>query len=164
MNRLTARTVRLLALLFAGMIATTPALAEKPSWAGKPGKQEQGKNQPAEPRAQEETGSLSVSVHFGDRQRTLVRDYYTAQFGKGYCPRGLAKKQNGCMPPGQAKKWAIGQPLPGDVTVYNLPSRLVVKLGTPPEGHRYVRVASDILLIAIGTSMVVDAIEDLGRM
>jgi hypothetical protein len=32
-----------------------------------------------------------------------------------------------------------------------------------PSGHKYVRVASDILLIAIGSSMVVDAIEDLGR-
>jgi hypothetical protein len=30
--------------------------------------------------------------------------------------------------------------------------------------YRYVRVASDILLIAVGTGMVVDAIEDLGRM
>jgi len=37
----------------------------------------------------------------------------------------------------------------------------VVQLGAPPAGHRYVRVANDILLIAIGTSMVVDAIEDL---
>jgi Ni/Co efflux regulator RcnB len=33
----------------------------------------------------------------------------------------------------------------------------------PPSGYRYVRVASDILLIAAGTGMVVDAIQDLGR-
>jgi Ni/Co efflux regulator RcnB len=37
-------------------------------------------------------------------------------------------------------------------------------LGTPPAGHKFVRVASDILLIAVGTSLVVDAIEDLGRL
>jgi Ni/Co efflux regulator RcnB len=36
-------------------------------------------------------------------------------------------------------------------------------LGYPPAGHRYVRVAADILLIAVGTGMVVDAIEDIGR-
>jgi len=36
--------------------------------------------------------------------------------------------------------------------------------GAPPAGHRYVRVAADILLIAVGTAMVVDAIEDLGKM
>ena len=29
--------------------------------------------------------------------------------------------------------------------------------------YRYVRVASDMLLIAIGTGMVVDAIRDIGR-
>ena len=36
--------------------------------------------------------------------------------------------------------------------------------GLPPAGHRYVRVANDILLIAAGTGMVIDAIEDLGKM
>lgn len=28
-------------------------------------------------------------------------------------------------------------------------------------GHKYVRVAGDILLVAVGTMMMVDAIEDL---
>jgi hypothetical protein len=77
---------------------------------------------------------------------------------------GLAKKRNGCMPPGQARKWAVGQPMPRDVVSYSLPSAITVQLGVPPAGHRYVRVASDILLIAIGTGMVVDAIQDLGRL
>ena len=40
---------------------------------------------------------------------------------------------------------------------------LVVKIGVPPAGYQYVRVASDILMIAIGTRMVADAITDLGR-
>jgi len=39
-----------------------------------------------------------------------------------------------------------------------------VQFGPPPSGHRYVRVAGDILLIALGTGLVVDAIQDLGRM
>jgi hypothetical protein len=30
-------------------------------------------------------------------------------YGVGGCPRGLAKKHNGCMPPGQAKKLRVGQ-------------------------------------------------------
>jgi Ni/Co efflux regulator RcnB len=38
-----------------------------------------------------------------------------------------------------------------------------VRIGLPPKGYRYVRVANDILMIAIGTNMVVDAIEDLMR-
>ena len=47
---------------------------------------------------------------------------------------------------------------------YDLPPTLIVEIGLPPAGHRYVRVANDILLIAAGTGMVIDAIEDLGKM
>ena len=67
------------------------------------------------------------------------------------------------MAPGQAKRWQFGQPLPRDVTYYEVPRPLVLQIGAPPSGYHYVRVATDILLIAIGTGMVVDAIEDLGR-
>jgi hypothetical protein len=56
----------------------------------------------------------------------------------------------------------MGQPLPPDVVLYPVPLELQRRLGTPPAGYKYVRAASDILLIAVGTSMVVDAIEDLG--
>jgi Ni/Co efflux regulator RcnB len=38
-----------------------------------------------------------------------------------------------------------------------------MRLPPPPAGHRYVRVAADILLIAVGSSMVIDALEDLVR-
>ena len=44
-------------------------------------------------------------------------------YGAGGCPPGLAKKQNGCMPPGQAKKlYNIGQRFPnryGNLWTYN---------------------------------------------
>jgi Ni/Co efflux regulator RcnB len=91
-----------------------------------------------------------------------VHDYFINESRGGHCPPGLAKKHNGCMPPGQAKKWERGYALPPDIVRYDLPPTLVVQLGVPPSGYRYVRVASDILLIAAGTGMVVDAIEDLG--
>jgi Ni/Co efflux regulator RcnB len=99
--------------------------------------------------------------HFEDRHRTIVREYYVTEYRTGHCPPGLAKKNNGCMPPGQAKKWRIGQPLPREVVYYEVPQALVVRIGPPPAGHRYVRVAADILLIAIGTGLVIDAIADL---
>ena len=85
-------------------------------------------------------------------------------YGEAGCPPGLAKKHNGCLPPGQAKKWAIGRPLPREVVFYELPPPLVVQLGPPPGGYRYVRVANDVLLIALGSGMVIDAVADLGRM
>ena len=61
------------------------------------------------------------------------------------------------------EKWAVGQALPRDLVYYPVPQTVVVRIGVPPTGHRYVRVANDILLIAIGSRMVVDGIEDLMR-
>ena len=84
-------------------------------------------------------------------------------YGAGGCPPGLAKKNPPCMPPGQAKKYAVGRPLPSDVVYYAVPRGVLVQLPPAPMGHEYVRVAADILLIAVGTGMVVDAMSDLMR-
>ncbi|MCK0509026.1 RcnB family protein [Aromatoleum anaerobium] len=156
--------------------AAGSALADKPEWAGggKPDKHQQnerrGDNDYRERRGDDrvsrhrDSDRPRVNIHFGDRERIVIREYYSERVRTGSCPPGLAKKGNGCVPPGQAKKWSVGRPLPRDVIFYDLPPAIVVELGVPPPGHRYVRVAADILLIAIGTGMVVDAIEDLGRM
>lgn len=109
-------------------------------------------------------GGPRAGAYFTERHREVVRSYYGDRYQAGNCPPGLAKKRNGCMPPGQAKKWRVGYPLPRDVRYYDAPGDIVLRFGIPPEGHRYVRVAADILLIAVGTGMVVDALEDLNRM
>lgn len=101
---------------------------------------------------------------FQDRQRSAVHDYYGHQYRTGRCPPGLSRKHNGCMPPGQVRYYSVGQRLAPAVIYHTVPAAMVVTLGVPPSGHRYVRVASDILLIAIGTGLVVDAIQDLGGM
>ena len=153
-----------LALVIGGILAAGPVLADKPEWAGK------GKGDRAE-RRDDQRGERRESdrrpdgrrSHFEDKHRTIVREYYTQEFRGGHCPPGLRKKNNGCMPPGQAKKWQMGRPLPRDIIYYPVPQPLVVQIGMPPSGYRYVRVASDILMIAIGTGMVADAIQDLGR-
>jgi Ni/Co efflux regulator RcnB len=147
------------------------AFAEKPEWAGGGKGQKHGQKH-EQKHEQEQSGSQSqgartdirVGAYFGDQQRLAVRDYYSEQSRAGKCPPGLAKKNNGCMPPGQAKKWSVGQPLARDVVFYPVPQTISVRLGVPPSGYRYVRVASDILLIAVGTSMVIDAIQDLGAL
>ena len=108
--------------------------------------------------------NIQIGSYFADPQRVLVREYYEPRIKAGKCPPGLKKKNNGCMPPGQAKDWRRGQPLPAVVVYYPVPAAVQVRLGAPPAGHKFVRVASDILLIAVGTSLVVDAIEDLGRL
>lgn len=164
-----------LAIVLGGILTAGPVMADKPDSAGS-GK---GKNQRMDNRDDQrgerrnddrrfrrdnDGGSSNNSRnHFEDRHRVVVREYYDDQFRSGRCPPGLSKKNNGCMPPGQAKKWRVGQPLPREVIYYSVPQPLVVQIGAPPSGYRYVRVASDILMIAIGTGMVVSAIQDLGR-
>jgi len=165
---------RTAALMFMGALVTTPVFADKPEWAGGGKKQEERGGKKDENRGSgkqhdrdDDRGGKHGDRgdrHFDEHQYVVVREYYAKEHRAGHCPPGLAKKHNGCMPPGQAKKWHKGQPLPREVIYYNPPPQLVVQLGVPPSGHKYVRVASDILLIAIGTGMVVDAIEDLGRM
>jgi len=105
-----------------------------------------------------------VEVRFHDRQRQMAHEYYRREYhGRGRCPPGLAKKHNRCEPRGHAKHWRRGAPLPRDVVVHQVPRDLEVRIGPPPRGYRYAQVAGDILLIAIGTGMVVDAIDDLNR-
>jgi Ni/Co efflux regulator RcnB len=177
MNCIGSKTKCALALAVAGMLAIGPAMAEKPSWAGggKPDREErsnQRDNQRHDQKGDQrdnrkgerrDSDRQSSRDHFDSRHRVMVRDYYGQRYSAGRCPPGLAKKHNGCMPPGQAKKWQIGQRLQRDVIYYSVPQQLVVQIGQPPAGYRYVRVASDILMMAIGTGMIVDAIQDLGR-
>lgn len=109
------------------------------------------------------TGQLQVGMYFGAPQRQVLYDYYRPQFHGAKCPPGLAKKGNGCLPPGQARKWRVGYPLPQNVVYYAVPNEVSVRIGVPPPGYRYVRVAADILMIAVGTGMVIDAVDDLMR-
>lgn len=105
---------------------------------------------------------IRVGGYFNDGQRTVVRTYYVDHYGGGKaCPPGLAKKNNGCMPPGQAKKYIVGQPLPATVRSYSVPQPVLVHLPPVPVGYRYVSVNGDILLLAVGTMMVVDALTGL---
>ena len=109
-------------------------------------------------------GGASLQIHFGELDRRVVNDYYVRDYDRhGHCPPGLAKKHNGCMPPGQAKKWQRGYPLPRDVTYYPLPHDLMVRLPPPPRDHRYVRVGGDVLMVSGGSSIVVDAMINFGR-
>lgn len=149
------RSKHLKSALIAAILATSViAMAGKPEGVG-PGNPK--KQNPHEQAVQE----IQIGTYFRDEQRQAVSRYYGAMQAKGRCPPGLAKKNNGCMPPGLVKKWSRGQPLPASLIQYPVPRGVVVQIGLPPPGYKYVRVANDILLVALGTMIVVDAIEDL---
>ena len=177
MQRFKAHGVRTLALLAAGLIYTGSALADKPPRGGegkhgkegKHGQQDRDESRDRDDHGRSDEGGSGKhkdkdKAHFDEHSRVVVHDYYAKSFHEGRCPPGLAKKHDGCMPPGQAKAWNIGRPLPREVVYYPVPPALVTQLGQPPSGHRYVRVAGDILLLAVGTGMVVDALQNLGSL
>ncbi|MDO8789524.1 MAG: hypothetical protein Q7J42_15740 [Sulfuritalea sp.] len=167
MNHVSLKTKCALAICIAGILATAPALADK---GGKGHQKDEQRGEQREDRRDDNKRSRQgdgrrfdgENRHFNDQRQIMVRDYYGQQFRRGRCPPGLAKKHNGCMPPGQERRWQVGHQLPREVVYYSVPQPLVVQIGVPPSGYRYVRVASDILLMAIGTGMIVDAIQDLG--
>ena len=132
-----------LALSFAGLM---PVSAQKP---GK-GKGQSKGGSPDTP----------VTVVFNDTQRGAARSYFVGTYGRGNCPPGLAKKNNGCLPPGQAKKrYAVGRPLPKGIVIADLPADLSRRIGVAPAGYRYGLLDGDLVKLAVGTMLVVDAIE-----
>jgi Ni/Co efflux regulator RcnB len=150
-------------LVIGGLLSAGPAMADKPEWAGGKGKgkgnqHERGEGGDKHDKKDKHSGKRK---HFEERHSTVVHEYYGEQFRGGRCPPGLAKKNNGCMPPGQAKKYRVGKPLPPDVRYYEVPQPLILQLGAPPPGYRYVRVGGDILMLTTGTAIVVDAIQYL---
>lgn len=150
-------------MLRALVMATSALLLglASPAWADKDkggkGKHGQGRGGPA-------VVVQPVRVVVPDHDRAIVYQYYRSEFSAGRCPPGLAKKGNGCLPPGQAKKqqlWVLGQPLPPAVVYQPLPPAVVQQLAPVPPGYGYVRVDDDVLLMDMTNRMVADVVNDL---
>jgi hypothetical protein len=145
-----------------GSVLALPAAAESDKGHGKGG----GGGPPhAQGRGDDSgRGGSGGSYVVSDHDRDAVYGYYRGEHAAGNCPPGLAKKDNGCLPPGQAKKmWAVGQPLPREVVYEPLPPDLLGRLSPAPAGYQYVRVASDVLMLAVGTRMVMGSLADLSH-
>lgn len=108
--------------------------------------------------------TLPVKAYLSDAQRRIIQDHYAGQQQRtGRCPPGLAKKNNGCMPPGQAKKWAMGQPLPADAPRQPLPDAVLKKIGMVEKGIEIVRILNDVVVLNKGNRTVLDAVEVFGQ-
>lgn len=142
------------ALFTASLIASGPALPA----ANEPAQARDGAN-----RVRNDEVAAPRSGHFQEQQRAVVRDYFDKQSRTGKCPPGLARKSNGCNPPGQVKQWQLGQQLSPEVTWYELTRELELQLGQAPAGYRYASVENDILLLELGTQVVVDVIQALSE-
>ncbi len=108
-------------------------------------------------------GPAHAAVVFSPHQRGVVHAYWVETHGRGGCPPGLARKHDGCLPPGLAKKrYAVGRRCDPKLIV-PLPPPLELRLGPPPPGFVYGVVDGDVVKLAVGTHLVVDAIWGLAR-
>lgn len=96
-------------------------------------------------------------IAFHDEDRVYIREYIGHEY-REHCPPGLAKKHNGCRPPGHAKHYTIGRPLDAVVVYEEVPEPLLVRLQPVPAGYRYVMVDRDVLLISEASKKVIDAV------
>lgn len=157
-------SIRLLALALGCALAASPVLADNGGehGHGKGHGNARHEQQDRAPRGQRQVQDVPVGGYFNDRNRVAVRRYFADQYGHGKrCPPGLAKKHNGCMPPGQERKLAVGERVPGGVTLYPVPQAVIVQLPPPPYGYRYARIGNDIVLVRNDTQLIVDIIAGL---
>ena len=102
-----------------------------------------------------------------ERDRRIVYGYYRTEYANLRCPPGLAKKGNGCLPPGQVYAppprpvYVVGQPLPPTVIYQPVPLALAQQLEPVPPGYGYVQVDNDVLLMDMTSRMIADIVNDL---
>ena len=141
------------ATLFLLLLFLAPAL----SLADPPKKAPKGKTKGKAKQEEKARGS-----GFSSEQKKQAASYFVETRGRGDCPPGLAKKNNGCLPPGQAKKrYQTGVKLSAGIDLGPVPVELSVRIGKPPKGFKYAIIDGDLVQLAEGTLLVVDAIEGL---
>jgi len=141
-NILTASV--LLSLMIALMLAfSLPALADKPSstdkqWkSSKNYKKDKGKEKGnSGSSSHDNDGDASnVNIYFTDQQRNVIGNYYQEEYHSGHCPPGLAKKNNGCMPPEvRQKSGKKATPCPGMSSTTTFPPQLLYNLADRLKG------------------------------
>lgn len=163
-------TRRFVALAIASAFIAAPAFAQgKGHGQGQDKREEKAgkhadkaRDKAAKRADKRERQEIKQGAYFNDEHRTYVRQYYSQHYGDGQrCPPGLARKNNGCLPPGQARKWNVGEPIPRGVAVYSVPQPVLVHLPPPPYGYRYARIGGDVVLVQVQTNIIVDIIQAL---
>lgn len=151
-------------LLFAGTGFAKDKGDDHDNGGGKHGnKHSQKEDKKAEKKAEKrEREEIKQGAYFNDQQRTFAREYYTTTYKDGKrCPPGLAKKNNGCLPPGQVRNWVVGEPVPRNVIVYPVAQPVIRMLPPAPVGYRYERIGGDIVLVQQQNNIIVDIIQVL---
>ncbi len=141
------------------MLCLAPAFAadaKGPKWNEGESHHNRGEHDSKREPGNHRPGSAKVYVNIGTPHRSVFTNYYTSYYARGHCPPGLAKKDNGCLPPGHAKRFVIGQALPHYVVYSALPPDLALRVAAPA-GYSYVYLDGHVLLMSLSTRLVVDS-------
>ncbi len=135
--------------------ATTEAYAKPDKEHGKSHGKSKGKDK-GKHGSHHDFDDDKVRISLGSDVRVRIEQLMGTHYRR-HCPPGLAKKHNGCRPPGQVKRYVIGQPLPGYLSYWPVPGDVLDLLPVAPYGSRYIWVDRDILLISEATKKILDA-------
>jgi hypothetical protein len=124
-----------------------------PAWAG-PGKKHHDDRITWDNGKHSDNDKVAISVTIGGSDRNVISNYLRSHYSRN-CPPGLAKKNNGCLPPGQAKKYGVGQRFYGS---YDRLPRDLAGMLNPPPGTFYAMVDKDVVLMSEATKKIVDAV------
>jgi hypothetical protein len=105
------------------------------------------------------------------RDRSLIQNYYRTQANKsGHCPPGLAKRNDGCQPPGEQRRaTSMGAAPPAPVPaappppavssaqISPLPRPLLERLTAAPNGYSYGYSNGSVVLYATGSRAIADS-------
>jgi hypothetical protein len=113
-------------------------------------------------------GVADWNERFIDRNRNGVDDRregyrYSMRWGANACPPGLAKRDNGCMPPGQVVRWTRGARIPHGYayTSYDrIPVRYRERYSLSPN-YNYVYRDNRIYVVDRRTSLIDRIIDNL---
>ena len=165
-------SLSIVALAIASLLMAGSAIAKKDGddnekGGGKHGQKHESKNDRDDDKGERKADKrqredIKQGAYFNEQQRVFARDYYSTTYKDGKrCPPGLAKKNNGCLPPGQVRNWAVGQPVPTNVTIYSVAQPVIRMLPPAPIGYRYARIGGDIVLVQQQNNIIVDIIQGL---
>ncbi len=153
------RSFLTIALVLGALVVVSPAQAKKTDHKHKESSQYE-ERQASYDGAHDDDGG-NMNLRFDDSRRDAIRGYLR-EYERPHCPPGLAKKHNGCLPPGQAKHYRVGGFLPPDHGYVS--ETLLAHLGPPPAGTFYAVVDKDVLLVTEATKKILDAVTLLSAM
>ena len=104
----------------------------------------------------------SVTVTFTTDQRGAAQGWYVETYGQRQLP-ARPRQEEQRLPAARPGEEALrGRPAARLRVSYKpIPAELSVRIGKPPEGYLYVTLDGDLLKLAVGTLLVVDAIDGL---